>query len=225
MSAPNRAVLAIDTAAPAIGVAGVSVAGASLVWSERVTRGADSVLLPAIARILHTLDQQDAELVGVAVSVGPGTFTGLRVGLAAALGVAVARRVPVFPEGSLITRARLCSHRPLLVLLDARKSRFYGRWFGTSGPPSEASDRPLVDWLAEVPAGGAIAVGEGALVARAELEAAGIEVWTAAGEVPARLLAEAALAGQIDALDAAQVTLQYVRPPDARKPVHVLTPT
>jgi tRNA threonylcarbamoyladenosine biosynthesis protein TsaB len=217
------AVLAIDTAGPEIGVAGVVRSSAPLVWTARVVRGADAVLLPAIARTLEALDRRGASLVGVAVSVGPGAFTGLRVGLSAALGIAVSRRVPVYAEGSLAARARLVSTRPVLVLLDARKQRFYGQWFGAAGPMGPAADRPLAEWLAEAEGAG-VALGEGALVARERLEADGWTIPPSAGVVPVVALAEAALSGRISASDAAGVRLQYVRPPDARKPTHLLTP-
>ena len=223
MSGSVEAVLAIDTAGPEIGVAGVARGAAPLVWTERVVRGADAVLLPAIARTLEQIDRADWSLVGVAVSVGPGAFTGLRVGLAAALGVAVARRVPVYAEGSLVARARLVATRPLLVLLDARKQRFYGQWFGLDGPLGAPADRPLAEWLADAQEAG-VAVGEGALVARERLAAEGWQVPPSAGRVPVVCLARAALSGQIRPSDAAGVRLQYVRPPDARKPTHLLTP-
>ena len=222
MEARPRAVLAIDTAGPEIGVAGVGEGIAPIEWRERVGRGADAVLLPALERILGQLDALGTALSGVAITVGPGAFTGLRVGLAAALGVAVARRVPVFAEGSLEARARMVPTRPLLVLLDARKQRFYGRWFDEAGASRPAADRPLDAWLADHPPG--LALGEGALVARERLDAAGWTVLDNAGRVPVVVLGEAALQGRIPGVDAAQVTLQYVRPPDARKPVHLLRP-
>lgn len=223
MTLRSEAVLAIDTAGPEIGVAVARRDGAPLEWTARVGRGADAVLLPAIGRMLDQLEQEGQPLGGVAVSVGPGAFTGLRVGLSAALGIALARNVPVFPEGSLAARARMFDARPLLVLLDARKQRFYGRWFGPDGALGPAQDRPLEDWMADARAP-ADAVGEGALVARDRLLAAGWSILDRAGTVPVVALAEAALAGKLNGTDPARVQLRYVRPPDAKKPTHLFKP-
>ncbi|MBO86598.1 MAG: tRNA (adenosine(37)-N6)-threonylcarbamoyltransferase complex dimerization subunit type 1 TsaB [Deltaproteobacteria bacterium] len=223
MTGGADAVLAIDTAGPEIGVAVARRGGPPLVWTERVGRGADAVLLPAIARMLDQLEGDGLRLSGVAVSVGPGAFTGLRVGLSAALGVAVALRVPVYAEGSLSARARLYAKRPMLVLMDARKQRFYGRWFGPEGALGPPADRPLADWLAHDDAP-AVVVGEGALVAYESLVSAGWTIPENAGQVPVVALAEAALAGKMSGADPAQVRLRYVRPPDAKKPTHLFKP-
>lgn len=223
MSLRSEAVLAIDTAGPEIGVAVARGRGVPLKWTARVGRGADAVLLPAIGRMLEHLEQDGQPLGGVAVSVGPGAFTGLRVGLSAALGVALARNVPVFPDGSLAARARMFDARPLLVLLDARKQRFYGRWFGPDGALGPPQDRPLEDWMADAHAP-AVAVGEGAFVARDRLLSAGWSIPDGAGVVPVAALAEAALAGKLDGTDPARVQLRYVRPPDAKKPTHLFKP-
>ena len=220
------AVLSIDMAAPEVGVAVVAQAGpgdATTVlyeWTERVQRKADSVVLPAVGEALEIIDAEACSLMGVAVTVGPGTFTGLRVGLAAALGVAVARQVPVFAVGSLEARALLVQERPLLVLLDARKKRFYGQWFGVDGPLGPPQDAPLETFFHR---SGAV-VGEGGRVAADAVAAAGLTAVAAPGACPVVVLAEAALRGAVQPVDAAEVGLRYVRPPDAKRPTHVLSP-
>ena len=219
----TRAVLAIDTAGPLIGAAVVSEVHPTIGWEARISRGADAALLPAIADLLEQLDHRGDTLVGVAVSVGPGAFTGLRVGLAAALGIAVARGVPVFPEGALRARSRLSTEHPVLALLDARKGRFYGQLFHGGGTSDSPVDQEAEVLLASLP-DGVVAVGEGAVVLREQLRQARVRVAPDADAVPCAELGRAALAGGIPSVDAAQVRLEYVRPPDAKRPVHLLNP-
>ena len=226
MSSAVGCILAIDTAAPVVGVAVVHRGAPELAahicfhWSERVQRKADALLLPAVGEALAAADASGDPLLGVAVTVGPGTFTGLRVGLATALGVAVARGVPVFPEGSLEGRSLLVSDRPLLVLLDARKNRFYGRWFTADGPVGQAEDAPLEHFFSGV----GTVVGEGGRVAAERLQQAGLAIAPDPDRSCAVVLATAALDGRLTPVDAAEVGLRYVRPPDARRPTHVLEP-
>ena len=110
------AVLGIDTAGPVVGVALWTPDGEKL-WSQRVVRGADTVLIPAISEMLSDVDELDC----VAVTVGPGAFTGLRVGVATALGIAVSRGVPVVPVSSLEARASMERGAHVLALLDVGK--------------------------------------------------------------------------------------------------------
>lgn len=218
------AVLAIDMAAPEVGVAVVARASHDDIptvlyeWTERVQRKADAMVLPAVGEALEAIDASSISLMGVAVTVGPGTFTGLRVGLASALGVAVARHVPVFTMGSLEARALLVPERPLLVLLDARKKRFYGQWFDVNGPEGPPQDAALETFLRRQ----GVAVGEGARVAADAVTAAGLTVVRAPGSSPVVALAKEAIRGTLQPVDAAEVGLRYVRPPDAKRPTHVL---
>lgn len=87
-------VLAIDTASPAPAVA---LADGALVFEERLPsdRSASEDLLPAIERLLGKSGRTLASCERIAVCSGPGSFTGLRVGLATAWGLARALRCPV----------------------------------------------------------------------------------------------------------------------------------
>ena len=207
-------VLGIDTAGPVVGAA-VWHPGWVESWSARVVRKADGVLMPAIAELLSTVGSIDL----VAVSIGPGAFTSLRVGVSMALGIAMSRDVPVVAVSSLAARAACAGQARTLSLLDARKGRVYAGLFDASG------DLPLLigaehDVLLSevVPEGAFVAVGEGALVFADEIAAAGGQVSPDAGRCPADEVARLGMMMRADASDPGQVALRYLRPPDAKVP-------
>jgi tRNA threonylcarbamoyl adenosine modification protein YeaZ len=89
-------VLAIDTSSRSRVVCVLATADGDLLDSEVIDDRPVAVSLPpALARMLATVDR------GVVVVTGPGTYTGVRAGMAAALGVAHVRRLPLHGVGSL----------------------------------------------------------------------------------------------------------------------------
>ncbi len=209
--------LLIDSASPVIGVA--AYVGAEPIWqsSVRQLQGADAWLGPALEAGLSALSGLDR----VAVVVGPGTFTGLRVGVASALGLAMARNVQVLPLSSLALRAWLCPESPdVLVVLDARKDRVYAGLFGWDGqgPVLRRSewDCAPADLCALPPA---TVVGEGAQRYRDLLEQAGHRVVadpdrSAVGQVGSWLVLQEARPLQ-------EISLHYLRAPDAKIPAEM----
>jgi tRNA threonylcarbamoyladenosine biosynthesis protein TsaB len=92
-------------------------------------------LLAAVDRLLADCGLAPADLEGLAVSVGPGSFTGLRVGLATVKGLAMALDLPIAPVPTLdALAARLpFADAPVCPILDARKNEVYlslYRWHG-----------------------------------------------------------------------------------------------
>ena len=83
------------------------------------------------------------ELHGVAISLGPGSFTGLRIGMAAAKGIVYACKTPLIGVQTLDAIALACPviDRPLWCLLDARKQEVYAACYhtGPSGLPEQCS--------------------------------------------------------------------------------------
>lgn len=131
--------LAIDTSA------GTSVAvvdrdrGVLAEYSEPDTRKHAEVIGTFIAASLHDAGVTVAHLNGVAVGMGPGPFTGLRVGIAAARAFAFGASLPVVPVVSHDAIA-FGTVQPLLVVTDARRREVY--WSAYVG--SDAEGLPIV---------------------------------------------------------------------------------
>ena len=204
-------VLGIDTAGPVVGAALVG-AGFERVWSQRVVRGADAVLIPAIADMMEGAPPLDA----VAVTIGPGAFTSLRVGVATALGFAMSAGVDVVCISSLEARAYLADDDCVLALLDARKSRVYAQSFNTR--TGEALTAAVDAELASVlPAAPFVAVGEGVKVDTALLEEAGGVVASEPDRSPASVVARLGSERRPTAIAPHDVALSYLRDADALK--------
>jgi tRNA threonylcarbamoyladenosine biosynthesis protein TsaB len=227
-------VVGFDTATDDVAVAlarlGGPAASAELV-SER-SRGAVQGERPRhAAELLAELEAAVEQAGGwsgvdlIAVGVGPGSFTGLRIGVATARALAQALAKPVVPVGTLEALARgIGEHtrargRGRLAVLDARRGQAFA---ALHGPGDERLWAPLVALpgeLAERIAGLSqppLAAGSGAIRFRDELEAAGAEVLPdaePAHRVSARhtcLLAGAGTPARPDSIEPI-----YLRPPDA----------
>jgi tRNA threonylcarbamoyladenosine biosynthesis protein TsaB len=222
-------VLGVDTAT-ADAVVGVCKDG-EVVYEASVEPGPDGrprhsqVLLGEIESAVEATGGWD-RVERIAVGIGPGSFTGLRIGIASARALAQAREIPVAPIGTLSALARgIGSHpsgagRPVLPVLDARRGEAFAAliedgkelWPPFVADPGELAKR--VEELGRAP----LAAGDGALRFARELEAAGAMV--AAPEDPIHRVAgrhvcavgEAAAEAPLD-----QIQPLYLRPPDAKR--------
>ncbi|HXZ62937.1 MAG TPA: tRNA (adenosine(37)-N6)-threonylcarbamoyltransferase complex dimerization subunit type 1 TsaB [Acidimicrobiales bacterium] len=131
MSAP--AVVAIETATETVGVAVRTPDGVQAEFALTGRRRHVETLTPALAHLLAQTGLAPADLGVVAVDVGPGLFTGLRVGVAAAKALAQARGIGVIGASSLdvlVAGAAAAGHRGMiLACVDARR----GEVFATVG--------------------------------------------------------------------------------------------
>lgn len=122
-------VLAIDTSSPAVTAGVVSVAGDVVLAAERATlaaRGHNELLAPSIADCLREAGLAADDVAAVVAGVGPGPFTGLRVGLVTAAAFADATGIPTYGVCSLDAIAVACADEPaLLVAADARRREVY----------------------------------------------------------------------------------------------------
>jgi len=88
------------------------------------------------------------------VTTGPGSFTGLRIGLSAARGLGVARKVPVLGIPSLLAVSLGAASGPVAVLIDARREEAYFEAFPQPGLVGEGPRLvPMTEARAAVPAG------------------------------------------------------------------------
>jgi tRNA threonylcarbamoyladenosine biosynthesis protein TsaB len=188
-----RTIFAFDTA--------TSVATCSLVRdgepSEELRTEARLVLVAADA-LLRASGLEPRDLDAVVVGTGPGSFTGIRIGLATARGLALGLGVPV---AGVSTLHAFAGGR---AVIDARRGEVF-----TEGPSVSRPD--------ELDVGGATLVGDGAVRYRAVFEAGGAEV--PPDDDPAHLPAAHLLAAHAGAFGPAEgVEPLYLRAPDAMPP-------
>jgi tRNA threonylcarbamoyladenosine biosynthesis protein TsaB len=134
-------VLAIDTAGSACSAA-VTRGGAILASERRAMRhGHGEALLPMIDRVTIAAGLEPGRLDIVAAATGPGGFTGIRVGLAAAHGITLAIGARLVGVSSFAAVAAAVGEavgpdrRPLLVALDSRREDLYVQLFACGGGP------------------------------------------------------------------------------------------
>jgi tRNA threonylcarbamoyladenosine biosynthesis protein TsaB len=131
-------VLAIDTALAACAAAVLDTDhGVLASESQSMVRGHAEALVPLVARVMKQSDTTFPDLGRIAVTTGPGSFTGVRVGLAAARGFGIATGVPVVGVSTLAVYAApyLAGNGRLAVVaaIDARHDHVYLQVFAPGG--------------------------------------------------------------------------------------------
>ena len=92
-------------------------------------------LFPLIETILEACEVDISQLNLVSINRGPGSFTGLRIGLAAMKGLCQSLDIPLIGvDGTQIYRQLVEDHQRVCVILASRRDLFYVRWFGGSRP-------------------------------------------------------------------------------------------
>ncbi|WP_343031168.1 tRNA (adenosine(37)-N6)-threonylcarbamoyltransferase complex dimerization subunit type 1 TsaB [Roseospira navarrensis] len=223
MSAPGDGpVLALDTAA---GACSVCLWRAGTVLAEEtqaMAHGHAEALAPMVDRVARAAGVGLAELGAVAVTVGPGSFTGLRVGLAFARGLGLAVGCPVLGATTTAVLAAMArapsesSGVPIAVVLDARRAEVYLQVFNADGTPRGAPVSVAPEAVADrLPDGPGRITGDGSALLPRPLP----PEWVEAPD-PARPPAPAILAALVSAPGAETVPPRplYIRPPDATLP-------
>ena len=208
--------LAFDTATPAVTVA---LHDGQRVLAEAATvdaRRHGELLAPSIAKVIADAGFDQRDLTAIAVGVGPGPFTGLRVGLVTARVYGRTLELPVHGVCTLDVLARAAAPaaggREFLAVTDARRKELYwARYAGTG----ERLAGPSVDRPADIPAGLPVA-GQAVSLYPDQL---GEPIWPEhlSAAVLATLVAEA-LAGGPAPVELLPPEPLYLRRPDAQIP-------
>jgi tRNA threonylcarbamoyladenosine biosynthesis protein TsaB len=191
-------------------------------------------LLPAVAVVMERAEVEWNDLDAIAVGVGPGTFTGLRIGIATARALATAAGLPLRRVSSLAALAAGIDSLVRLPLIDARRGEVFAALYEGERefwPPLVIRPEELVEQLGNAAvvregAGGArtgampftpLAAGDGSLRFRGMLEDAGIPVepdGSMAHVVRALCVCRLAAGAPDEAPEA--VLPEYLREPDAK---------
>lgn len=226
--------LAIDAACSACSAALLQDDAITAHCYRAMQRGHVEALMPMVATVLHESGAAYAQLHMVAVTVGPGSFTGLRAGLAAARGIALALDLPLVGVTTLETvafaAARDTENVPdgaaLVVALETRRADLYLQCFALDlAPKGDPVSILPQDAAAILPDGPLVVAGDGAARLHAALAnpARVVEITPGPGLPDARDVARIA-AGRVGAEGMASMTKQSPPAPVYLHPPHVTVP-
>jgi tRNA threonylcarbamoyladenosine biosynthesis protein TsaB len=219
-------ILAFDTTAGACAVT-VRRDGATVAQrSVAMARGHAEALIPMIVETLGAASLGFGDLDAVAATTGPGAFTGIRIGLAAARGIALAAGIPAIGVGVFDALAagvatNRAGGRHILTVVDTKRDDFYARlWAGPEAPAGEAAAVDAEGLASLAGAAPVFVTGDAAPKARAALAAAGCEAVADPDAGPPDATMVAAIAERLMATggDLPPATPVYLRAPEARLP-------
>ena len=134
-------ILAIDTSTAWCSVALSLGEAAPLFRHELVSAGASQLILPLVEGLLKEANLKLNNLAAIAVGIGPGAFTGVRLGVAVVQGLAVSCELPILPVVSLDAIASQTMHttgfkqsqaKTFVIAIDARMNEIYWARYETS---------------------------------------------------------------------------------------------
>jgi tRNA threonylcarbamoyladenosine biosynthesis protein TsaB len=184
------AVLGIDTSAAACSAALWRDGAVAAAERREMRRGHAEALMPMIERVMATADADYRRLAAVAVVAGPGAFTGLRIGLAAARGLALAASVPAigisaFAAIAAGVPAAVRGERALAIAIDTKRGDVYLQCFDAAlapvGAPRVAAAAELT---AALPQGPLCVAGDGSALVGTALVGSGRDLAFASAAPP-----------------------------------------
>ena len=215
-------ILAIDTSCGAASVAVVEsgVIEPLAVFSRTMARGHAEALAPMVEEAVRGVEGGFASLDRIAVATGPGSFTGIRVGLAMARAMGIALAIPVVGVPTLSAYAAPLLSEPragiIAAAIDARHGSVYFQLFETNGRPLGP---PRCDTAREcvraIGAGPAWLTGDAAAILAGEAQRAGLPYDLGAVTAGPDIVALARMGLAIDPSSSPPRPI-YVKPPDAR---------
>ena len=142
--------LSMDTSDCFISVALVDEQKVWACTQVQMERGQAEQLFPLIDETFKKAGTDISKIDGIAVTVGPGSFTGIRIGLAAAKGLGMALNIPVV--GVSCFEMWCCGvTEPVKVVLDTRRGDFYVQSFDKDGRPDAPKVLSLDDLIKDLP--------------------------------------------------------------------------
>ena len=124
MKQKTQLCLALDTASDTTSVACLSSTGESAALQETLPRGQGEFLFQMIQQVLQKMNKKTKDLTLIAATIGPGSFTGVRIGLATARGLGLALNIPVLGVDNFQATASLFSQKVKVVLESKRDDYF-----------------------------------------------------------------------------------------------------
>jgi tRNA threonylcarbamoyladenosine biosynthesis protein TsaB len=206
-------VLALDSSGAACSIALVDGDTVLAHRFRAMARGHAEVLMPMVRDAMAEAGVGFASLGLIAATVGPGSFTGIRVGLAAARGLALASGLPAVGVTAFAAVAAAVepAGAAVVVAIDSRRAELFVQIFAggiAAGPPAAVAPAALA---ALVPAGRLVLAGDGAARAAAALTTAGRDALVSGVAV-------------LDARDVARVALSHPGDGGALRPLYLRAP-
>lgn len=215
-------ILAIDASCGAVsGCVLDSGAGEAVArCSEPMERGHAEALAPLLERLIGGVEGGFATLDRIAATVGPGSFTGIRIGLATARAMGLTLEIPVVGVSTLVAFAGPLLFEPgpgiIASVIDARHGRVYFQLFEPTGRPLiPARLEGLREAVRAVGAGPVRMTGNGARLLAVEAARAGLAVELVSSADFPDILAVARVGLAADPRDCPPRPL-YLKPPDAQ---------
>jgi tRNA threonylcarbamoyl adenosine modification protein YeaZ len=163
--------LALDTAANFCSVAILDIETGTMLAgiSEDIGKGHAERLIAVIEHAMSAAEIAPADIGRIAVSIGPGSFTGVRVGVSTARGFALALKCPAVGISTLEALAydavKIFPDKPILSIIDARRDELYAQFFAKDGSTETepvVTTLPLILGQLEKGGGGYVLSGSGA---------------------------------------------------------------